>query len=100
MSDAYIQGWLPGTRGGEAITSAITGEYLFKSAGDEKNGYANTLPINWPKTENVLHNYPIYAPGAAGPVKPEIEDPLFPIGFGLATTKATDEPTATHLELN
>lgn len=81
ISDAFIEAWLPCTAGGEAIVSAITGDYLFRSS-STANGYANTLPVDYLSTEESLHNYPIYA---AGTVLPSISKPMFKAGYGLAT---------------
>lgn len=49
ISKAFIQAWLPGTTGGDAIASAIVGDYRFGS----KSG-ANTLPAPWPSSMESL----------------------------------------------
>ena len=83
MSDAFIAAWLPGTTGGEAIVSAITGEYLFKNnSTDGLTGTTNTLSVDWIKNQTSLSNYPIYE---AGDKLPKISDPLFEMGFGIKT---------------
>jgi beta-glucosidase len=76
-SDAFIAAWLPGTAGGEALASAIFGSYLFRNK-DE----ANTLPVDWIKSMEQLKNFPVFETD----VLPRIKDPLFPMGYGLATT--------------
>ncbi len=43
QSSAFISAWLPGTQGGEAIVSALIGDYLFR--GGDDNSKANTLPV-------------------------------------------------------
>ncbi len=78
-SDAFIAAWLPGTAGGAALTNAIFGQYLFRS-GDSETG-ANTLPVDWLKNMDQLQNYPVFS----GEELPRINDPLFTIGYGLAT---------------
>lgn len=48
-SEAFIQSWLPGTAGGDAIASAITGSYRFGSTSG-----ANRLPAPWPSSMESL----------------------------------------------
>ena len=72
MSDAFIAAWLPGTQGGEAIVSAIMGEYLFRGGSD--SGLANTLPVAWIDSMDCLVDYPIYKQDGSRPV---IEHPVF-----------------------
>lgn len=81
ISDAFIAAWLPCTGGGDAIVSAINGDYLFR-ASSTANGATNTLPVDWLTTEESLHNYPIYK---AGTVLPSISNPMFKAGYGLST---------------
>ncbi len=83
-SNAFIAAWLPGTSGGEAIVQAIFGEYLFR----EGNSSANTLPCDWMASMASLENFPIYK--SDGSV-PKIKDPLFPMGYGLATTAKPED---------
>ena len=80
QSNAFIAAWLPGTQGGEAIISAINGDYLFR--GGDENNQANTLPIQWVKEMTSLENYPEYTPNGAIPT---IKNPQFEIGYGLVT---------------
>ena len=80
-STAFIQAWLPGTTGGEAIVSAITGEYKFKSAKADQ-GWPNTLAVDWLSDEADLHNYPVYW---ANGTMPAIPNPLFTKGYGIST---------------
>lgn len=91
-SSAFIAAWLPGTSGGAALVDAIFGDYLFCGGSftvidgqmicDE--GSTNTLPVDWVRNMDQLRNYPVYRKNAQG--FPRISDPLFEIGFGLATT--------------
>ncbi|MCI0454159.1 MAG: glycoside hydrolase family 3 C-terminal domain-containing protein [Candidatus Dadabacteria bacterium] len=91
-SNAFIAAWLPGTAGGEAIVDALLGSYLFcKESFTEINGQKicndgspNTLPVDWLRNMDQLQNYPVYETNVQG--FPRIPDPLFEIGFGLATT--------------
>ena len=91
-SDAFIAAWLPGTAGGEAIVDAILGNYLFcEGSFTEINGQKicnegspNTLPVDWLRNMDQLQNYPVYEANVQG--FPRISDPLFEIGYGLATT--------------
>lgn len=80
-STAYIQAWLPGTTGGEAVVSSIFGDYYFRS-GVTAQGYTNTLSVDWLSTEDSLQNYPVYG---SGPELPSISNPLFKKGYGLPT---------------
>lgn len=79
-SQAFIAAWLPGTTGGEAITNAIFGKYLFRN-GNEKTSQANSLPVDWIKNMQQLNNFPRFVAGRPS----KIADPLFPVGYGLAT---------------
>ena len=76
--DALVAAWLPGTSGGEAIVSAINGEYNFRSEGD-----ANKLPVERLSSMDNLKNYPIYK--TRSKERPGIPDAKYPIGYGLAT---------------
>lgn len=82
-STAFVAAWLPGTTGGAALAHALFGTYLFCDGhcGEES---ANTLSVNWVKSAAQLKNYPIYDQGE-GFVG--FSDPLFEIGYGLATHK-------------
>ena len=84
-STAYIQAWLPGTTGGEAVVSAIMGEYRFKSAKADQ-GWPNTLPVDWHSSEQDLHNYPVYWSNGT---MPHIANPMFTKGYGLSTAANT-----------
>jgi len=90
-SSAFIAAWLPGTAGGEALTDALFGDYLFcrgsftvingvKICGE---GSPNTLPVDWVRDMDQLRNFPVYRKNLQG--IPRIPDPLFEIGYGLAT---------------
>lgn len=79
-STAFIAAWLPGTSGGAALANAIFGKYLFRS-GDPRNCAANTLAVDWIKTMKQLENFPLFTEK----YPPKITDPLFPVGYGLAT---------------
>ena len=83
-SKAFVAAWLPGTQGGEAIASALSGDYLFR--GGDDNNPTNTLPVQWIKEMSSLENYPEYT--ADGAV-PKIKDALFEVGYGLATKTKT-----------
>lgn len=76
-STAFISAWLPGTTGGKALANALFGKYLFCQVRKQ----ANTLPVDWLKSMDQLHNFPYFS----GDVQPQIKDPLFPKGFGLST---------------
>lgn len=80
-SNAFVAAWLPGTSGGEAIVSALNGDYLFRGGND--NNLSNTLPLPWIKDMACLENYPEYTADGAVPT---IKNPLFEAGYGLATT--------------
>ena len=84
-SQAFVAAWLPGTQGGEALTNAIFGKYLFRS--DPENPRVNSLPVAWIRSMDQLQNYPIYESSEL----PTIKDPLFEIGFGLSTVKKSVE---------
>ena len=58
-STSYIQAWLPGPTGGEAVVSAITGEYRFR-AKKANQGWPNTLPVDWLTSEEDIFNYAVY----------------------------------------
>lgn len=75
QSDAFVAAWWPGTQGGEAVVSALFGDYVFNH-----DGKVNRLPVPWPRNMASLKNYPIYTNGF-----PKIENPLFEEGHGLAT---------------
>lgn len=86
-SAVLIAAWLPGTSGGQAIADALFGRYLFCDGKQIANhvchsGSENTLPVDWPKAMSQLTNYPIYSKGFGTPRYP---DPLFLVGYGLAT---------------
>jgi beta-glucosidase len=86
-SQAFVAAWLPGTAGGQAIANAISGQYLFcgaASSGDDHcaAGSPNTLPVNWVRNQEQLHNYPVYGSGT-GFVG--YGNPLFAIDYGLGT---------------
>jgi beta-glucosidase len=91
-SNAFIAAWLPGTAGGEALVDALFGNYLFcRDSFTEMNGQKicnegspNTLPVDWVRSMDQLRDYPVYEANVLG--FPRISDPLFEIGFGLATT--------------
>ena len=76
--DALIAAFLPGTAGGEAIVTALNGEYNFRQEGN-----ANRLPVEWFNSMDSLKDYPIYKAHVKG--RPEIPDAKYPIGHGLAT---------------
>ncbi len=88
-SDAFIAAWLPGTSGGQAIANGLFGRFLFGKGKHQNNNdlcrlnSPNTLTINWVRNMEQLENYPIYRKGK-GPVS--FKNPLFKIGYGLATT--------------
>ncbi len=90
-SSAFIAAWLPGTSGGEAIVDALFGNYLFcQGMFAEIDGQLicnagshNTLPVDWLRNMDQLQNYPVYGANVQG--FPRIPDPLFEIGYGLAT---------------
>ena len=92
-STAFIAAWLPGTSGGQAIVDALLGRYLFCQgqftiANGQKicnAGSPNTLPVDWVRSEDQLENYPVYEADSAG--FPRLSNPLFEIGYGLATAK-------------
>jgi beta-glucosidase len=91
-SSAFIAAWLPGTAGGEALTDALFGDYLFcRGNFTEINGQLmcdegspNTLPVDWVRDMDQLRNFPVYRKNLQG--IPRIPDPLFEIGYGLATS--------------
>jgi beta-glucosidase len=93
QSDAFIAAWLPGTSGGEAVVSSIFGDYLFKKK--TSLGYTNTLSVNWFGDEAALKNYPVYGPD--GKV-PSIMSPLYPIGYGLATSHESHDHSGSQDE--
>ena len=76
--NAFIAAFLPGTTGGEAVVSAMTGEYLFR--GGSVTNQQNTLPVNWLKNEDGLKNYPVYTDQI-----PSVVDVMYTIGYGLET---------------
>lgn len=93
QSAAFVAAWLPGTAGGQAIANALFGHYLFcagKHAPDSSScvlNSPNTLTLPWVRNMAQLRDYPRYTAGS-GFVS--YADPLFPIGYGLATEKLTD----------
>ncbi|MCC6712129.1 MAG: glycoside hydrolase family 3 C-terminal domain-containing protein [Candidatus Dadabacteria bacterium] len=90
-SSAFIAAWLPGTSGGEAVVDAILGRYhfcegRFTEVNGEKicdEGSPNRLPVDWIRNMAQLTGFPVYEEGSQG--IPRISDPLFEIGYGLAT---------------
>lgn len=60
MADVFVAAWLPGTEGA-GVTDALFGDQPF----------VGTLPVTWPASLDQLGT--------------EMEDPLFPLGFGLTT---------------
>ena len=54
-SNAFVAAWLPGTTGGEAVASTLSGEYRFRY-----KGKVNTLPVAWVSSMDSLKDYPIY----------------------------------------
>ena len=89
QSEAFIAAWLPATQGGEAIVSALFGEYLFR--GGSTDNKQNTLPIQWLKDMKCLEKYPIYLEDGS---IPSIPDASYEIGYGLATkAKSAQEVT-------
>lgn len=85
-SSAFVAAWLPGTSGGEAMGSALFGDYLFR--GGNENSLANTLPIQWIKDIASLENYPDYLEDGSVPI---IKNALFEIGHGLVTRPKSAE---------
>jgi beta-glucosidase len=91
-SSAFIAAWLPGTSGGEALADALFGDYLFCQDSftvvDGQmvcgEGSPNTLPVDWLRDMGQLRNFPVYRKNLQG--IPRIPDPLFEIGYGLATS--------------
>lgn len=79
-SKAFVAAWLPGTSGGEAMGSALFGDYLFR--GGDDNSQANTLPVQWLSGMESLEHYPDYFEDGSAP---SIKNPLFELGYGLAT---------------
>jgi beta-glucosidase len=90
-STAFVAAWLPGTTGGQAIVDALLGKYLFCQghftvANGQKvcdAGSPNTLPVDWVRSEDQLESYPVYDANTTG--FPRLGNPLFEIGYGLAT---------------
>lgn len=92
-SAAFIAAWLPGTTGGQAIANALFGRYLFCNGKALMNGAcpshsANTLPVDWLKDMSQLTNYPVYSKGIG---VPRYSNPLFAMGYGLATTTLSED---------
>lgn len=89
-SNAFVAAWLPGNTGGQAIANAIVGQYLFCHGQHQPNnqlclvGSPNTLSVNWVRNMQQLVDYPVYNSGKGFVAFP---NPLFPINYGLATTK-------------
>lgn len=71
-SDVVIAAFLPGSLGGQAITNAIFGRYLFGSV-ITNYGQSNTLTFPWPANMEQVDNH--FSSGS-----------LFPVGYGLTTT--------------
>ncbi len=88
ISTAILAAWLPGTCGGQGIVDAVVGDYLLRPS--NRTEKVNTLAFDWPSTE-VTHkiiqasefDFPIYP--ASGDA-PAVQNPLFKVGYGLATT--------------
>lgn len=87
-SSAFIAAYLPGTSGGEAVISAITGEYLFREGNEHLR--KNTLPAPWIRSMEQINHFPVYTADEKIPV---IENPLFPADYGLVTMAKRTQTT-------
>ena len=52
-SEAFIDAFLPGTSGGQGVIDAMTGRYVVKPSGTNKN----TLAFDWPSTTVIFLHY-------------------------------------------
>jgi beta-glucosidase len=74
-SQAFVAAFWPGTAGGAALCSALTGAYRFSPA------QGNRLSFDWPASMDTLREFPVYWGNGT---EPRIEARLFDRGFGLA----------------